>query len=119
MPVISKLTSEQRTLFMTRVQVIGNCWVWVGNHVGVVCIDGIKDSVHRFGLAIVQDIPSGEGGLVVRHLCNNPKCCNPRHLTLGTRAQNNADRRIMRLCRDKHGCHSRSDCGSCKHNPLL
>lgn len=28
-------------------------------------------------------------GLVVRHICDNPHCCNPKHLILGTVQQNN------------------------------
>jgi HNH endonuclease len=31
-------------------------------------------------------------GMVVMHLCDNPPCCEPTHLKLGTRAENNADR---------------------------
>lgn len=36
-------------------------------------------------------IPEGE---VVRHLCVNPSCCNPRHLVTGTQLQNMMDRSI-------------------------
>lgn len=31
-------------------------------------------------------------GKVVRHTCENPRCINPEHLLLGTRADNNRDR---------------------------
>jgi HNH endonuclease len=36
-------------------------------------------------------------GLVLRHRCNVKRCCNPDHLVLGTRAENNADIRAEHL----------------------
>ena len=30
-------------------------------------------------------------GLCIMHVCDNPRCCNPNHLRLGTVAENNQD----------------------------
>lgn len=35
-----------------------------------------------------NDIPTG---LLIRHKCNNPKCCNPNHLDIGTAKDNALD----------------------------
>lgn len=43
--------------------------------------------VQHKGLAL-EDIADQ----VVRHTCDNPRCINPTHLLLGTRADNNRDR---------------------------
>jgi hypothetical protein len=49
------------------------------------------DYSHRFSYRhLVGPIPEGQ---VVRHKCDNPKCCNPDHLEIGTYHQNMEDMR--------------------------
>lgn len=73
----------------------GVCWPWRGakhNHgYGVFKVSREAGLVkaHRFAWELANGpIPEG---LVVRHQCDNPPCCNPAHLTTGTQADNIAD----------------------------
>lgn len=46
---------------------------------------------HRVAFLLHQGaIPNGDG-LVVMHACDNPPCCNPAHLSIGTLADNRLD----------------------------
>lgn len=71
------------------------CWEWRGNvndfGYGRTKLLGKTALVHRvmFQIFAGETIPDG---LVVRHTCDNPRCCNPSHLEVGTHADNVADR---------------------------
>jgi hypothetical protein len=69
------------------------CWIFTGStkngtH-GNVKVGGRRGKTlytHRIAYeAFLGEIPSG---LVVMHLCNTPRCCNPKHLRVGTQADN-------------------------------
>lgn len=71
------------------------CWDWDGT----VGVDGYP-RVHKSGTSkalragrLCWEIHHGPipGKLVVMHLCDNPKCCNPDHLVLGTQRANMFD----------------------------
>ena len=72
------------------------CWEWRGdrNELGygrlTLVRKGLdKARVHRIMFErYFGPIPDGS---VVRHKCDNPPCCNPDHLELGTMAENMAD----------------------------
>jgi hypothetical protein len=71
------------------------CWEWTGStggrdNRGYFSLNGKKVQSHR----LVYELVNGpiEGKLVVRHTCDNPICCNPKHLILGTRGQNEKDK---------------------------
>jgi hypothetical protein len=94
------MTPEQ---FWSRVDQSGGplaCWPWsgavAGNGYGFARIDmaGERRSrgAHVIALYLVKGQLSGHGsGLVARHGCDNPICCNPDHLSLGTVRDNSRD----------------------------
>ena len=74
------------------------CWEWKkGRHkfgYGQIHYGGRCENIHRVSWVIWKGpIPKG---LSVLHRCDNPPCCNPDHLWLGTQAQNVMDAFIKR-----------------------
>jgi hypothetical protein len=70
-----------------------SCWPWLGGKhedgYGVIRYKGKKHKAHRlFYKYFINDLPPD---VVVRHICDNPSCCNPMHLLPGSQADNIAD----------------------------
>lgn len=79
--------------FWKRVDRSGECWLWL-RYVnrwgyGRLYWDGRMQLAHR----VAWQLTNGKitDGLLVLHDCDNPLCCNPAHLRLGTNADNIAD----------------------------
>lgn len=69
------------------------CWRWSGaktrNGYGDLTVGGRMVKAHRFSYELhFGKIPSG---MEVRHMCHNPECTNPEHLSVGTHADNMND----------------------------
>ena len=70
------------------------CWEFSGarsHGYGCIRIDrrGLVIRAHRLAWELTYGPIPDE--LVVRHRCDNPPCCNPAHLELGTRLDNSRD----------------------------
>lgn len=69
------------------------CWIFTGyknnDGYGKITSNGKIESAHRVVYRLTfGEIPEGK---VVMHTCDNPACCNPRHLKLGTQNDNIQD----------------------------
>jgi hypothetical protein len=71
------------------------CWEWLAGRkkkqgYGNFWFQGRHWLAHRFAYKLTRnDIPEK---MKVCHTCDNPPCCNPKHLFLGTQKDNTMDR---------------------------
>lgn len=86
-----------------------DCWLWKGSKhkegYGRWRFAGKFISAHRYSFILhYGEIPSS---VLVCHTCDNPPCCNPDHLFLGTKKDNADDRdrkgRNINRLGDEHG----------------
>lgn len=75
----------------------GECWIWNSPSVNnkgygrfLIYRNGVQTRLlaHRL---VAQLAGKQVAGLVIRHSCDTPLCCNPEHLIPGTQAQNIGD----------------------------
>ncbi len=94
--------------FWSRVKVgcSNDCWRWHGTYrnkgaYGQMCVNGYYVGAHVVAFALAcADVPAG---MCVLHKCDNPPCCNPKHLFLGTMKENTQDCKIKGRLADRSG----------------
>jgi hypothetical protein len=93
----STVTFDERRRFWEKVDFTGkgtlDCWEWIGGGLpkgyGQIRVRHNSYQSHRFSYSITHgNIPKD---LQVLHMCDNPPCCNPWHLFLGTNLDNRQD----------------------------
>lgn len=100
---IPSLTPNQTFLFWAKINKDGpqlpkmpdKCWVWVAGKnkwgYGRFGINGNVCFSHRIAFALSGGVFENSKPLVL-HKCDNPSCCNPSHLFVGTDLDNALDR---------------------------
>jgi len=88
----NKRSTDDRARFESKIGSREDCWIWIGaldgHGYGDFRTCGKWIGAHRFSYELyVGPIPKG---LVIDHLCRNPRCVNPEHLEPVTMAENTA-----------------------------
>lgn len=89
--VYQRMSVEER--FWAKVEKTDSCWLWRGTigrgGYGHFAVGSRPVKAHRFAYELVKgEIPDG---LSLLHVCDNPPCVNPDHLTPGTNSDNQRD----------------------------
>ena len=73
------------------------CWPWAGSldRYGYGQFKAKSRTAPKRSHRMMWEIVNGPipAGMAVLHSCDNPRCCNPRHLRIGTHQENMDDKR--------------------------
>lgn len=94
-----ELTEAELERYWRRVHRSSGCWLWAGekNNQGygrfAIYRAGVRRRLLTHRVAVEIAIGQDCSGQMVLHGCDNPPCCNPAHLRLGSQRENVADAR--------------------------
>ncbi|MGH7182638.1 MAG: HNH endonuclease signature motif containing protein [Nitrospiraceae bacterium] len=100
-PKFAEFIQRIEPFFWNKVEKSRKCWIWVGarNRQGYGIVGELSFTsklthetlAHRVAWVIYthQYVPDG---LIIMHSCDNPPCISPFHLSVGSNADNMADK---------------------------
>lgn len=103
----SRLSAKYAERFWSKVNIAGpdDCWEWTASRdkdgYGRFCMEGRRRRANRIAYMFANGFDPCRLGVL--HTCDNPACCNPNHLWLGTCLDNNKDRERKHRSADLRG----------------
>ena len=87
------LSLLERLLDKVIIDEVTDCWIFTGgkNNIGYGMIRDEKKMRTAHRVSYEEHNGKIPVGLLVLHSCDNPICCNPNHLSLGTHKDNTRD----------------------------
>ena len=112
---LAKSSFESRFWSKVEIKSESECWLWTAYRdrkgYGHFYLAGSDVRAHIVAYKLAHE--DFEKGKHVLHRCDNPPCCNPSHLCLGTNAENVADKmrkgRYRCLSGENHANHLRPE----------